>query len=285
MRVSGWFFPLAMVLSAAAFGGSARIELQLQPTLIAEAEYWPGESHKPAVLIQRGFLVTRSFPTVRRLAEALADEGYSVLTPTLTLGINRRQQSVDCEALHTHGLGDDVAELVAWTRWLHERSGKPPVLVGHSVGGVQVAAVLDAEPDLPVARAVLISLSYFGEEQGAEVAALLRRRAAEDEGARPGAMLAYALTYCRTYVTTPGRLLSYLAWDRERIANALTSQWAPVTVIYGGQDERIDRDWIAGLAGPNVDVRLVPGANHFFDLSHEFELLDEVTRAIEGAAL
>ena len=40
------------------------------------------------------------------------------------------------------------------------------MLAGIEAGGVQLAAFLDRHRDIPVARALLISLSYFGEEQG-----------------------------------------------------------------------------------------------------------------------
>ena len=53
----------------------------------------------------------------------------------------------------------------------------------------------------------------------------------------------------------------------------------PVTVIYGDRDERIDKAWIETCALDAWPVRLVAGANHF-DLAHEFDLLDEVLRAI-----
>jgi len=58
----------------------------------------------------------------------------------------------------------------------------------------------------------------------------------------------------------------------------------PVTVIYGDRDERIDKAWIENLRSGGVAVRPVAGANHFFDLAHEFDLLDEVLRVIsEGS--
>ncbi len=84
---------LAMAMPVAAHAGSARMELDIAPGVTAEADYWPGEADMPAVLILHGFLQTSEFPTVRRLAESLAEEGFSVLTPSLTLGLNRRRQS------------------------------------------------------------------------------------------------------------------------------------------------------------------------------------------------
>lgn len=259
------------------------MELEIEQGMFSEADYWPGEVDRPAVLVLHGFLSTRHFSTVRRLAEGLADEGYSVLTPTLSLGFNRRRQSVACEAIHTHSMGRDIAELKAWTQWLTRRAGKPPVVIGHSAGGVQVAAMLDAYPDLAVDRAILVSLSYFGEEQGADGIALLKSRARADYRLRPMAMLPYSLTYCSTYVTTPANFLSYLAWGKERLQETLLGSTVPVTVIYGGNDERIDKAWIHALQDSGVPIHAVSGANHFFDLTHEFDLLDEVILVVSGA--
>lgn len=256
------------------------MELSMGPGLVAEADYWPGEADMPALLILHGFLQTREFPTVRRLAEALAGEGFSVLTPSLTLGLNRRQQSMACEAIHTNSIQQDAAELGAWTEWLAERAGKPPVLIGHSTGGVQMAAMLDAHRDIPVSQAVLVSLSYFGEELGPARVAELQADAAAALARGDQRMHRYALTYCREYVTTAANLLSYLAWDKERLRALLVRGPTPATVIYGDQDDRIDRVWLEALAGGGVSVRSVAGANHFFDLTHEFDLLDEVLRVI-----
>ena len=275
------FLALLFVLTPQlAFAGSARMTLEIAPGLEAEADYWPGEASRPPILILHGFLQTREFPTVRRLAEALADEGYSILLPSLTLGLDRRAGSVACEAIHTHTMQQDVAELRAWADWLAQRNGKPPVLIGHSTGGVQVMAMLDAHAGLPVDRAVLISLSYFGEELSADALAQLRRRAERDLATTPDAMSRYSLTYCTTYVTHASGLLSYLQWDRDVLGKALKTARVPVTVIYGERDNRIDQRWLQGLRTGGVTVRAVPGANHFFDLAHEFDLLDEVLDVI-----
>ena len=94
------------------------MSLELRSGLTAVSDYWPGEADLPAILILHGFLQTREFQTVRRLAEALSDEGYSVLLPSLTLGLDRRRQSVACEAIHTHSMQQDVDELRAWIDWL-----------------------------------------------------------------------------------------------------------------------------------------------------------------------
>lgn len=273
---------LVTLMPGSIFAGSARIELGMAPGIVAEADYWPGEAGMPAILLLHGFLQTREFPTVRRLAEALAGEGYSVLTPSLSLGLNRRKQSMACEAVHTHSMDQDMAELRAWAAWLAEHAGKPPVLIGHSSGGAQLAAMLDTNPDIRIERALLVSLSYFGEEQGPERLAALEARAADAMARSDDSVQTYALSYCRNYVTTADRLMSYLDWDKEHLRAALLKIPAPITVIYGDRDDRIDREWLQTLGRAGVGLRAVAGANHFFDLAHEFDLLDEVVLVMAG---
>lgn len=284
VAVTRLFLSLLMLFwGAAAQPGSARMQLEVRHGVVAEAEYWPGAAAKPAVLILHGFLQTREFPTVRRLASTLAKAGYSVLTPTLTLGVNRRQQSLACEAIHTHSIGQDVNEIAAWVGWLAEHAGKPPVLVGHSTGGVQLTALLASNDELPARHALMISLDYFDGVAEAGGIDGLRARVESAQASDAAGVYPFALNYCQEYVTTPGSLLSYLNWDADRLKGALLSERTPTTVITGGQDERIDRGWVRALRAGGIAVRSIPGANHFFDQAYELELFDEVVAVIEEA--
>ena len=256
------------------------MELAIAPDRVAEAEYWPGAADMPAILILHGFLQTREFPTVRRLAESLADEGFSVLTPSLTLGLNQRRQSLACEAIHTHSLEQDVAELNAWVVWLASHAGKAPVVVGHSTGGVQLAAMLDSEAMTPIAQAIVIGVAAFGQAEGAVDLSNARSRAAgavEQGNVKLGT---YPLGFCKEYVTTGGAFLSYIAWDGARLEAALIRSAVPVAVIFGEKDDRVQPASLQALQGGGVTVRGIPGAGHFFDLAHEFDLLDEVVDVI-----
>ncbi len=283
MHVTSLFVVLLAFLSSAAAAGSARIALPVAAGTVSEAEFWPGEDEKPALLILHGFLQTHHFSTVRRLAESLADEGFTVLTPSLSLGLNRRRQSLACEAVHTHSLASDIDELRVWTQWLVDRTGKSPVVIGHSTGGVHLAALIDTYRDLRIARAVLISLAYFGEEQSTERLIAMRDRAVRDIQSGEERVRAYSLSFCGEYVTDATNLLSYLEWDRSRVETAVRDAFVPVAIIYGDKDDRVDRNWLETLASLGVTVRSVAGANHFFDLSHEFDLFDEVLAVLEEA--
>ncbi len=270
MRVTALLVGLLVTtLSSAAPSGSARIELVFDAGLVAEADYWPGAAQLPAVLILHGFLQTRELPAVRRLAEALAGEGFSVLAPSLSLGLNRRQRGLACEAVHTHTLQQDVAELVAWTRWLAGRAGKAPVVITYSAGAVQLAAMLDA-PDTPLDRALLIDMTSFGRTLTVD-----RNRQASGGGGADR-ISTYRLGHCARYASTLAASGSYLQWDQDRLQQALLSARVPVAAVVGGGEGHAGAEWRAALEKGGVDIRTIPGANHFFDLVHQSALLDQV---------
>ena len=104
-------------------------QLEMRPRIYASAEYLAGQRDKPAVLLLHGFLQTREFPTVATLARSLHDAGYAVLSPTLSLGIPNRRQSLACEAVHRHGMEDDIDEIARWVDWLKSRGHRSIVLV------------------------------------------------------------------------------------------------------------------------------------------------------------
>src|SRR5574340_736580 len=134
------------------------VQLQVRPGIQTSAEYLDGQRDKPAVLLLHGFLQTRDFPTVATLARGLHDAGYSVLSPTLSLGIPNRKTSLACEAVHAHGLNDDVAEIARWVAWLKSQGHRSIVLVGHSFGSMQLRAYLAVRPDSAVKAYIGTSL-------------------------------------------------------------------------------------------------------------------------------
>ena len=144
-------FLLCLLFSALPASVHAAIaQLEMHPGIPASAEYLPGQRDKPAVLLLHGFLQTRAFPTVATLARGLHDAGYSVLSPTLSLGIPNREKSLACEAVHTHSLNDDVMEITRWVTWLKSQGHRSIVLVGHSFGSMQLLAYLTVAPDAAV---------------------------------------------------------------------------------------------------------------------------------------
>jgi len=257
----GTLLGLCMVLMLQQQVLAEQVFLEVKPGISASANYSPGEEGAPSVLILHGFLQTHGFSTVRRLHESLAESGYTVLSPNLSLGIDKRKQSLSCEAIHTHALEDDVAELAIWVDWLQKQHARPVVLVGHSAGGLMMTRYLSEHPQAPVSKQILISLSYL---EGAPVA-------------NPdGPIAEYRLGFCEKYVSIPAAYESYVGWDAEAMLDAIKAARDRTAVILGSGDPRIKAEWRGLLAGSGINVINVEGANHFFDNAHEFDLLEAV---------
>lgn len=256
---------------------SAEITQRLPSGLVAHADYRQGQNNKPAVLVLHGFMTTQNFGIVRTIAGELNEQGYTVLAPTLTLEIDQRRSGLACEAIHTHTMENDLAELGWWTQWLAARHPGPIVLVGHSSGSLQVIAYAATQPEVPLAAVVATSPIYFGQDYSPSLTEtqIVRARQRIDE-ASPG-LDRYALTFCdHSFVATPQSYLSYAGWDRTRSLEALRRVSVPVRVVIGSADSRATPAWSESLREAGADVTVLEGATHFFDATHEFELLDVI---------
>lgn len=256
------------------------IEVKLASGKIATAAFHEGRLSQPGVIILHGFLQTRDFPTVANLAQALASAGYAVLTPTLSLGISQRNRSLPCEAVHTHSLEQDVAEVALWTRWLAGKGHKQVILVGHSFGSLQILSYVSHEPAPAVTKALLISLTDVEVRQAAPERARTVRALRERIARGDKSLVEAEFGHCRKYVSPAAALLSYATITRGSILESLSKSAVPVEAIMGGNDERMGPDWPDKLMARGIDVRVIPGANHFFDNQYEFDLHDAVLQGL-----
>ncbi len=266
-------FLLCFLFSAIPASAQAAIaRLEMRPGIPASAEYLAGKPDRPAVLLLHGFLQTRAFPTVATLARGLNDSGYSVLSPTLSLGIPNREKSLACEAVHAHSLDDDVAEIARWVGWLKSRGHRSIVLLGHSFGSMQLLAYLTASPDDAVKAYIGASLveAQVGDTPRAELIARLERQVQHKQRT----LVTQSLSFCKTYPSTPQALLSYVRWDQPPTLAALKRSPVSTRLIMGDADEMLGRNWIKSLAASQTPMVIVQGANHFMDGEHEFDLLE-----------
>lgn len=270
-----WLFLVGIALATSASG--REIILEMPNHLAARAEYLAGAADKPAVLILHGFLQTHDFHTVHSMAEGLSDAGYTVLAPTLTLGIPYREQSMACEAIHGHSLQDDEAEIGSWLTWLEAKRHGPIILVGHSTGSMELLAYLSHHRDPRIVKLIGASIIEAtlngGEPARTRLATDLERRIK----AHDGTPVTHLFSYCGRYTSTPAGLLSYLRWSPERILEAARALRVPVTFIMGGSDDRLPSGWTERLMQTGKKVRIIGGAGHFLDGEHEFELQDALT--------
>lgn len=259
---------------------AATVQLEMRRGVPAGAEYLAGRHDRPAVLLLHGFLQTRGFATVAALAHGLHDAGYPVLSPTLSLGIPNRRQSLACEAVHAHSLDDDVAEISRWVAWLKSKGHPSIVLVGHSFGSMQLLAYLSGRPD-PAVNAY-IGTSLVEAQVGTTPRAALIERLERQVRNHERALVTQRLSFCKHYRSTPQALLSYVRWDEARTLAALKRSPVPTRLIMGDADALLGQDWIKALERVQVPMVIVRGANHFMDGEHEFDLLERTLEFLEG---
>lgn len=250
------------------------IENRLASGKILSADFHAGNPQQPAIFLLHGFLQTHEFPTVKRLADGLATEGYTTLSPTLSLGISRRAKSLPCEAAHRHTLEQDVTEIEAWMDWLARRQPGPIVFIGHSYGSLQGLVYAARQPHPAMRR--LIALSLIDTEQkpydASRAAMLAKAKARIAQG--NNALMNFALGYCKQYTATPQSYLSYANWNRTQVLGLTRASHVPVNVVLGSEDGRMGAGWAQALMNAGAQVHNIKGANHFFDAEYEFDLLD-----------
>lgn len=257
---------------------AARVALNMPSGHVATAEYMPGEPGNAAIILVHGFLQTGNSRTVKRLGEALHSEGYTVLIPSLTLGISNRVQSLPCDSIHLHSMESDATEISFWKSWVESKGHDRLVLIGHSTGSLVVAAYTAMhENHAEFEKNILISLMYFGPNRAAanETAEdVLKAQRMAAEGSKK--LESFGLAFCKQYVTTAQAYLSYLSWTPEKVLASVSNAKVPSYMIFGGADARVAASWVEALLKHGADVEIIDGAGHFFDSTHEFDLLEAV---------
>jgi len=116
------------------------------------------------------------------------------------------------------------------------------------------------------------------EQDRARLAQDLRNRVARGDKA----LAQIRFGHCKNYVSPPAALLSYLALSQRSILDSLAKSVVPVEVIIGGKDDRLEAGWVEKLTSRGIAVSVIPGASHFFDNQHEFDLQEAVLQALPG---
>jgi pimeloyl-ACP methyl ester carboxylesterase len=249
---------------------------------VATAEYRPGHNGKPAILVLHGFLSTRNFLTVSNLTNALAEGGYAVLAPNLSLGVDAREVSLACEAIHPHTLSDDLAEINYWIEWLVKRGHREVVLVGHSFGSLHGLLYTVEYKNPVVKKLIATSLVDMESEIGEAVSQAQIKKARELVAKNDNSLGEYQVSYCKKYVAPPKAFLSYGVWSKQRILQAISKTPVAVEVILGSNDTRMGHGWPDMLRKSGVKLQVIAGANHFFNDEQEFDLLDSVLASLQS---
>ena len=250
------------------------VEAKLPTGIVATADFRAGQSSRPAVLLLHGFLQTRHAPPMSSLANTLADQGYTVLTPTLTLGINRRTKSLGCEAVHTHTLEGDIAEISFWVNWLAHKGYGSIALIGHSFGSTQILYYLAQKPNPAVKKSILTSLvPLLSKPQEVQKTLARMKQARTSEHA----LERFTVSYCsNNYVAPAAAYLSYVANDSSKTLDQFGKTKVPVEVILGAADTAMESIWPEKIRTRGIPVTVIDKAGHFFDGAQEFDLADKV---------
>lgn len=252
------------------------VMLKMPNGVLANAVYLAGDEDMPTVLLMHGFLQTHHFHTIHQLADGLSDEGFTVLAPTLTLGVPLRKKSLACEAIHTHSIQQAHDEIDAWISWLGEQGKSSVVLVGHSTGSMTLVSYMEARKDPRVAELIGISIVEGRMELDPQRQAALRQELEATLKSGQNPLVKRNFSYCKPLHATTSALLSYVTWTPDRVLQAIDAVEVPELFIMGGHDDRLGEDWIERLKATGRRVQVIDGADHFIDGEFEFELLELV---------
>lgn len=274
---------LIALTNAVAFANTVTIDLP-NKDLQAQARYSLGDPEKPVVLIVHGFLTTNNFHTVVAMEQGLQNMGVSTLSPTLTLGISQRKESVRCQSIHTHTLEEDIAEIQAWIDWLKHQGHSKFILLGHSSGSVELLEYLKHDSQQTITAAIFTSMFYLnGPELGTEQSHLLQAEQDISEGKKT--LRKYSLLFCnKEYLATAESFLSYKKMTHEYVLSSLKALQLPNYTLMGGADKRyqkVGQDWLNDLQNTGTQLITIEGANHFFSSEYEFDLQDQISQVVE----
>ncbi len=254
------------------------IEAKLSNGITVTANFQSGTPSQPAVLLLHGFLQTHHSQPMNALASNLASKGYTTLSPTLSLGINKRNQTLACVAVHTHTIEEDLAEVHYWVNWLAKKGYKNIVLVGFSSTGNFEALLYSVQGSHPaIKKIILTSFNPIAsdplEHQRVRTKMNTQRKA---DLKKPES---FSLGYCKNnFFATANSYSSYAQLDANRILELIKQSPLPLEIIFGSDDKIIPENWVSrinALQSP-AKIRILDKANHFFEGTYEFDLAEEV---------
>jgi pimeloyl-ACP methyl ester carboxylesterase len=280
-----FLFVLWLVLAATAPACGEEVSTRFRGlSLLGNLELAEGKGLENGVaLIVHGALAHRGMEIIAALQQHLKTRGVSTLAITLSLGIDRRSGFYNCAALHAHRPQDASDEIDAWIGWLKNSGATDIVLIGHSVGGNQVAVYAAERNDSSVGSVVLLAPTTYDSTRaagrykarfGGDLGELLAGAQAK---VRTGNALervsGIGFLNCENATATAGSIAAWYGSDPRRHTASLLRGMVPRTlVVVAGSDEIVPdlgeavtplaRD--AGRGRGEIRVHTIDGADHFF---------------------
>jgi dienelactone hydrolase len=262
------------------------IEAKLPSGITSYAEFRQGTSSQPAVLSLHGFLQTHHSQPMNSLASNLAAAGYTVLSPTMSLGVNRRKQSMACEAAHTHTMDDEAGEVAFWINWLSGRGYKDIVPVGFSSTGNISLLQYNIQGSHPsIKKMILTSINpvHINHTEHSKLPANINRKA-PSQGRK---IARYSVGYCKNnFSATLNTYLSYSSFIDGKILDLISHATVPLEIILGSADTVLPANWQAEIIArnPRARITIVNKADHFFQGTTELDLADSVESILKTIA-
>jgi pimeloyl-ACP methyl ester carboxylesterase len=255
---------------------TAEVSLKMPGGRVALADYRPVaagvEGERGVLLLLHGFLQTHHFGLIQSVADELNSSGWSVLAPTLTLGIDHRRQSLPCDALQLHSLDSGEVEIGEWLDWLKSNGHRQIVLAGHSSGAMRLLHFADRNRDAGFSGLILMSMIHLSNWENPGQGQNERARARHLLSMGRSELAPYSVSYCvGNYMAPPAPFLSYVGFDERRVLAALQGLQNKVSLIYGLADRRLPAGWIERM-GAAAPLYRIAEADHFFSGMQEFDL-------------
>ena len=242
------------------------------------------------VLLVHGTLAHHGMELISTLQTLLAERQIASLAITLSLGVDDRHGMYPCDAPQRHKLDDALDEIDAWLQWVQPRGVREVVLLGHSLGGNQVARFA-AERDRPQLRAlVLLAPSTWNER---DAALHYRARFNSDiESVRARARTAGAdgwltdvpFLFCNSAKVTGVSFLSYYGNDTRRdTASLLPLVKVPTLIIAGSADTTVPDvvERTKPYVGAGKRLVVIDGADHFFRDLYAEDVADAIAALLK----
>ena len=267
-------------------------------TLNANLNLAPGKTIADGVVLMlHGALAHKDMEIMRGLQDSLLERNISNLAFNLSLAQDDRHGMNDCDGPHRHKDTNAVKEIGLWVDWLKAKGAIAITVLGHSLGGNQMARYAIGKPDPVVKRAVLVApgtwepgkqaLGYKKSYKKDLAPLLARARALVKAGKGDEMMEGIDFVYCPKAKVAAASFVDYYQDVPDRdTPSAIKRIKIPVLAIVGEQD-RVNPKFASRMKATrqaNVKFVLVEDAGHFFlDLFGD-DLADAVAEFVGGGS-
>jgi pimeloyl-ACP methyl ester carboxylesterase len=242
------------------------------------------------VLLVHGTLAHDRMELIVTLQTLLAERQMASLAITLSLAVDDRQGMYPCDAPHRHKLDDALDEIDAWLQWLQPRGVREVVLLGHSLGGNQVARFAAERHREQLKALVLLAPSTWSEQDAALRyharfnSDLESMRARARTAGADGWLVDVPFLFCNHAKVTGASFLSYYGNDTRRdTPSLLPSIIVPTLVIAGSVDTTVPDvvERTKPYVGVGKTLMVVDGADHFFRDLYAEDVADAIAALVK----